>query len=827
MLQDCTQRQVGSVLLLYYAKVYTVFKLLEDEDVDLKMECFSNPSEEENITYYRDIIETLQAKNKFDVAREFADTIGLSTNQITVNKLLSELSITQQSTLWQRYGGRETFWFKCNQTFHQHQTSPSIATDFFKTQAAKQSTLVQQVSIKEKEQLLGLAYHWLARQHPPVQREELDKLEQQIWKCRIQKEVENAEKSPMGTEAIKLDEMFRLPESKRIEPYFGHLGKEELLIKEKYNIDRNTESPLTNTKERQAVDKLIGRQLDKCCVSQALKLANLFKYLSENLAIVMTCLQLAQGLQTVDQMDAMMKDLPKKHKDKRASWTLVGGTLSRSTSFASLSSVQTEYMSQDAEDILDAMETIAEHCILGKTACDRIINCYSIAQILNKSYESVVRQDCFDVLKEVLTSDHPHRFELSKTYIRSSGVNDEELAGFLSDAITHSLSVFTGYDFTDAPYTGGELIFSPVSNKENFPMLVKLCDDPAVLGNRLLDTAISLASSNTDNSSLVFTMETELIVRSHQCHTMCYSMEGIASVLRTCRSRSVVLAAAEEYSLLVRILTGVGRYSEMTYIFDILMKVQQFELLFKKGIKHDKLKVALLDYLKRHHPADKETFTMVALKFSMHREIAESLEHEAKTYLQHIQNQYRNIESSPELQSTLQNTLQFYTEAAQSYVKVGCRRHAEQCVKQARLLALQIHLLSSRTKVINLSQREVNIFIAKHPRFPEALIVSDAYGKRMEWSTAIYNNVVADGDFRYLDDFRHHLSLTSELYSELAVRYKHESSKSSTLTSNMKKVLLYCPDIQVQYRLATELGFNEMATTMLQGDGGAYLRDVT
>ena len=36
--------------------------------------------------------------------------------------------------------------------------------------------------------------------------------------------------------------------------------------------------------------------------------------------------------------------------------------------------------------------------------------------------------------------------------------------------------------------------------------------------------------------------------------------------------------------LQIRLLTRMGRYSEMTYVFDILREHQQFELLFNKGI---------------------------------------------------------------------------------------------------------------------------------------------------------------------------------------------------------------------------------------------------
>ena len=48
-------------------------------------------------------------------------------------------------------------------------------------------------------------------------------------------------------------------------------------------------------------------------------------------------------------------------------------------------------------------------------------------------------------------------------------------------------------------------------------------------------------------------MEVELIIRAHDCHTVCCNMEGISNVLRKCRECSDALAMAEELALLVRL----------------------------------------------------------------------------------------------------------------------------------------------------------------------------------------------------------------------------------------------------------------------------------
>ncbi len=215
-------------------------------------------------------------------------------------------------------------------------------------------------------------------------------------------------------------------------------------------------------------------------------------------------------------------------------------------------------------------------------------------------------------------------------------------------------------------------------------------------------------------------MEVELIIRAHDCHTVCCNMEGISNVLRKCRESSDALTQSEEFTLLVRLLTGVGRYCEMSYVFDVLRANQQFELLFKQRGKDTKLKVALLDYLKRCDPPDTEAYNFVAVKFEMNREIAELLERDAQEQLQTFNK--KAMGANIELQNSLQVVLQDFTKAAQSYAKENCLRHAEQCVKQARLVALQLHLLPTRQHVINLDSKALTAFMNKHTKFHEVCL---------------------------------------------------------------------------------------------------------
>ena len=50
----------------------------------------------------------------------------------------------------------------------------------------------------------------------------------------------------------------------------------------------------------------------------------------------------------------------------------------------------------------------------------------------------------------------------------------------------------------------------------------------------------------------VLSAEVELLVLSHECHTLACNMEGISAVLRASRAITTSLAELDSYSLMVR-----------------------------------------------------------------------------------------------------------------------------------------------------------------------------------------------------------------------------------------------------------------------------------
>ncbi|XP_060932342.1 spatacsin-like [Limanda limanda] len=151
----------------------------------------------------------------------------------------------------------------------------------------------------------------------------------------------------------------------------------------------------------------------------------------------------------------------------------------------------------------------------------------------------------------------------------------------------------------------------------------------------------------------------------------------------------------------------------MTYVFDLLHQNHRFEMLLRKKVDMDRgqsssLKTALLDYIRRCLPADSEKHNMVALCFSMRREIGENHEMAARTQLKIIESQEWVV--TPDLKSSLVKVLGLLKDAAESFSKDSCVRQATHCVRTAKLVALQLHFLNQGSDV-----RQV-------------FVVSEAYG---------------------------------------------------------------------------------------------------
>ncbi|CAE1307541.1 SPG11 [Acanthosepion pharaonis] len=493
----------------------------------------------------------------------------------------------------------------------------------------------------------------------------------------------------------------------------------------------------------------------------------------------------------------------------------------------SLTGVGNLTLTPEQEQKITIMEQLYGLCVQGKQCCRRVLTAKKIALVLGRKYEFVITSDEFTILEMLLKVENSVRFHLAKEFLATSTVTDTQLAGFLADAILKSLKICAAElrspDSNSPTAVEHDLIFNPIGPAGgDSQQFLQLCQDPSRLGDRLLDAVASLAS---DTNPDVLTVQTQLLILAHRCHTAACNMEGISNVLRAARVLNQCLSQAEEFPLMIQLLTGVGRFNEMTYIFDALKQHHQFELLLRKGMeKEDQLKVAILDYLKRFHANDSDSYTMVAINFTMFREIGQMLEELAQKNLVILKR--KPLVNSAEVETTLHKIHQYFSDASESYMKDNILRHAEYCVRQARLVRLQLDLLSSGIHVINLTPEDAVNFIIQHPKFSEALVVSEAYNKTAVWGEALCNRLIIHGDFRYLQDLKAYIRLNPALIIDTIDRYKQLPQKPSQCEGNLKKLLLYCKDLRLQYQIARELGLKDFLSQLETGHNSAYIMDI-
>uniref|UniRef100_A0A8C7X3Q3 Spatacsin C-terminal domain-containing protein n=1 Tax=Oryzias sinensis TaxID=183150 RepID=A0A8C7X3Q3_9TELE len=340
------------------------------------------------------------------------------------------------------------------------------------------------------------------------------------------------------------------------------------------------------------------------------------------------------------------------------------------------------------------LQRLVEECRHGSNYCKRVLNLYQLSKDLQCSFTHICKEEPGSVLQKLLLLDQPERFRKTQAFIRAQALPADSVAQLVSSAVLQALL---------------QQVFRLSEGGDSLMQLIKLCDEPSLVGLKLLENfnAVPLR----DLSGIV-----ELLIIAHDCFSLTCNMEGIVRVLQTARHLShSYLAPGDHYGLLVRLLTGMGRYNEMTYIFDLLHQNHRFEMLLRKKVDTDRKQTALLDYIKRCLPADSEKHNMVALCFSMRREIGENHEMAARTQLKMIESQDWVV--TPDLKTSLVKVLGLLKDAAESYFKDSCVRQATRCVRTAKLVTLQLHFLNqgSELRLINLQPSELLIAVMALP----------------------------------------------------------------------------------------------------------------
>ncbi|XP_050923328.1 spatacsin [Lates calcarifer] len=799
-----------------FRKLSQFSQLLQGSEVSVSprlLQCTSPSVQQEE---FQAAVDALQARGRYSQAREVALLAGLSVHRLLLSQLLQEANAQKSKTQWRRLETRVSFWRKCQEQLKADSTDPESASQFFLSQAeaddsAAAEAQTELLDVQERCLLLGLAAHWLSQLSPaPV--DQLESLEKKLWVSRVRRHI--------LTVAMEKESVFNLPPpaaTPEMNTYEGlmkefsfsnisALNTERCLSLDGLPAPSEEQEELGVTsglspEERRVLAALIGQLLDDGSIHEASRVCRYFSLHHPDMRVVLRCRGLASGELSLEPQEEASEALQRKSF----------------TTSPSLSSLSSFIMLPGPEDeVAVQLQNLVDQCRHGSNYCKQVLSLYQLSKELQSSFSQICGEEPRSVLEMLLLSDQPERFRKAQAFIRAQGLSADTVAELVSSAVVQALLAST------QELQPEKQVFRPSEGRDSLIQLIKLCDDPNLVGVKLLENLNAVPLR--DLSCIV-----ESLIVAHDCFSLTCNMEGIVRVLQAARHLShTYLAPGEHYSLLVRLLTGIGRYNEMTYVFDLLHQNHRFEMLLRKKVDTDRgqsssLKTALLDYIKRCLPADSEKHNMVALCFSMRREIGENHEMAARTQLKIIESQAWVV--NPELKSSLVKVLALLKDAAESFSKDSCVRQASRCVRTAKLVALQLHFLNqgSDLRVINLRPAELLNTVVTLPRCYQVFVVSEAYSYSPDWAEILYQKVILKGDFTYLEEFKHHRPLTSSLFEDI---FKKLDGAPSSITPNVKRLLTHCDDVYSRYRLAYQQNLYDVTKTMLQdAKTSNYLND--
>lgn len=277
-------------------------------------------------------------------------------------------------------------------------------------------------------------------------------------------------------------------------------------------------------------------------------------------------------------------------------------------------------------------------------------------------------KDAYDLLQNAINEECLNRLLVMSDIMTSMEMTDTEIADFMAEQISRTVIKSRFYTMQIAmSHTFGQNFLWGYDLDKDFHLFLELCPNTSQLGHcllkycdvlkiyRIFDTVKNVEPDlgerqNSEELRSIFnnlrnimvsqvlshkkqnTISVELLIKAHDCFVHECSMEGIAFVLQRCKTLTATLSAAKSWHLIVKLLMGVGRYRDMYYCFETLIKNDQFESLLGQFDEEraNGLKDAIISYLHENHPEDREKYRLAALHFQMFKELAQISEAEAK-----------------------------------------------------------------------------------------------------------------------------------------------------------------------------------------------------
>ena len=596
---------------------------------------------------------------------------------------------------------------------------------------------------------------------------------------------------------------------------------------EKESMDATEESDLKHglregAGDHHVMEGLVSRLLNSGNVTHAMKISSQFSHESPELILVQTALGLATRTKNVS-------DLPEKISQ-------------RIRSYVNLESLDNSV--ESVSRVLYALASVAEGA---RDFVKQIHINHEIAVILDITYHAVIAKDPEDLLQLLLAAGESHR-RLCSEFIVRNHLEGKRVADVLVRALframlqlknrensllavlyfnarasysnqSHAASYISSEDESVGPVISdpkSALVGSPtrygqkremfqegvdpLMSTAEFAEFASLCRDPREIGH--------LLTSLIHRPNLAHDVETELLVRAYFCFQLSCCADGVELVLRMIRDRVEKYVKSNQFVLLVRLLTGVGRFKELEYIIDTLIENDQFELILKKNVDAEgsaELKNSLAVYLRERRPSDHEKLEMVYYRFQMYRELGIEMQEQAENELSSLM---PRITVDQAVLIPLLECMRKFVVAADAFHEDACFKLARECLKKADLIGAQVR--NPNTRYIGLKESDIRQLMRVCGGFDDTLALAEAYSMNSldEWSMVLFYQTITLGNFDIFEEYRRRLPLVGELFERFREYYRTE--RDNYAVKHFKRVLAYCSEYSVLIDIAREFEFDDL-----------------
>ncbi|CAF4296205.1 unnamed protein product [Rotaria socialis] len=439
--------------------------------------------------------------------------------------------------------------------------------------------------------------------------------------------------------------------------------------------------------------------------------------------------------------------------------------------------------------------------------------------------KSNAHNDEWNLLMRIISyasSSFPTKIKLAENFSKQLRMSNQQLVDLIADETDKTLKRYERNESSDDYHCWP---FDP-NNIESYKQFISILYEKNydAIGRQLVERSKIyedqvLDLDFQDASSPQLRLCIDLLIYAHTCFINSCHMEGICLVLDHVRHLAFYLNELNGYPLLIRLLLGLQQYSEMIYIFDMLFQVDQFDLLLStiSNMNDERLNTALFDYIKRHHPNDEHTFTSISMNLHMHHELAMMYRDAGEKLLKTLPS--NQPYSSAEMSITLQSLLQYYSDAADTFYLADCCRQSEQCLKQARLISLQLEFLQKQQGItlLNLNPKQIRDILPTIERCWHAFIVADAYNEHSLWPNCLVEQFICNKSstaVMYWDEFKQLISVDDQSILNIGKTLLKKSSNSIS-TKNLQEILSHVTDSTILHHVQQSLINNDSSYTNL------------